>query len=66
MKTSLEYALEAYFEIMYPSKKPKLKVHPQDDRIMEDGTINPNHYTLKSGYMSDFEFNARQRASKYH
>lgn len=46
-------------------KKPKLKVHPQDDRMMENGTINPNHWTLKGGCQTNKEFNTRQQASKY-
>ena len=44
-------------------KKPKLKVHPQDDLMMEDGTINPNHYTLQDGYISERDYNNRLRAS---
>lgn len=62
-KDIYEMFLNMYKESL--KTKNDLKVHPVDDRMMEDGTLNVNHHTLTDPYQSIDEFNSRQRASQY-
>lgn len=46
------------------SNNPKLKVDKHDDRMMEDGTLNLDHWTLRDDCgMSISEYNNHLRSS---
>jgi len=52
------------FDILTNNKRKKLKVSKYDDSMMEDGTLNINHWSLKSDKgMSIPEYNAHLSTS---